>query len=372
MRRFLPIFVLLVLAIPASAEPPKREGFEVAVDNALQYLAGAQNPDGSWNSGQMFNGGVRGGSRDPAVSALCVMSFLSAGHVPGEGKYGSVVEKGIRFVAESQQANGVFAVQQFGMHVMYSHGICTLMVAEAIGLMPDRTEAGRLRKKLEAAVRLINSAQCRNGQGVGGWRYSITPADADLSVTAWQVMALRAAKNVGCDVPATIVDKAVEYVKRSQSTNGGYAYTPHGNVTLPCTGAGILSLELCGKEYHKSEASLNAADFLDRNIKNQARQGNQHYRQHQHFFYGVYYMSQAMFQIGGKYWEFYRQYLHWLLMHPDANQQRPGGFWTGVSGDDHGAGVNYSTSMAVLALTVEYRFLPIYQRGEEPEERTEK
>ena len=40
-----------------------------------------------------------------------------------------------------------------------------------------------------------------------------------------------------------------------------------------------------------------------------------------------------------------------------------------MSADDQMAGVNYCTAMAVLALTVEYRFLPIYQRGEEPEER---
>jgi hypothetical protein len=32
-------------------------------------------------------------------------------------------------------------------------------------------------------------------------------------------------------------------------------------------------------------------------------------------------------------------------------------------------GPAYSTAMAILALTVEYRFLPIYQRFEEPLER---
>ena len=97
----------------------------------------------------------------------------------------------------------------------------------------------------------------------GGWRYQITPGDADMSVTGWQVMALRAAKNVGCDVPATIIDKAVDYVKRSQDRNTwGFRYTPYGNVTLPCTGAGILSLELCHKQFHGSEESINAAQFL--------------------------------------------------------------------------------------------------------------
>src|SRR5204862_144561 len=38
-----------------------------------------------------------------------------------------------------------------------------------------------------------------------------------------------------------------------------------------------------------------------------------------------------------------------------------------AGGEARMVGPNYTTAMAVLALTVEYRFLPIYQRGEEPE-----
>lgn len=374
-KRTLPFAVLVALAGPARAEPPKREAFEVAVDNALAYLANAQNPDGSWNSGAFGRGGfgAGGGNRDPAISALSVMAFLSAGNVPGEGKYGPVIEKGVRFVCAQQQGNGVFA------GTMYSHGICTLMMAEVIGLLPDRAQAADLRKRLEGAVKLIKMAQAnRGGPNDGGWRYQPQPGEADMSVTAWQVMALRAAKNVGCDVSPTVIDRAVEYVKRSRDRGqtGGYCYTPFGHVTLACTGAAVLSLELCGKEYHRSTESLAAADFITQQLVAAAGGGNQggmrnaaHFRQQQHFFYGVYYTSQAMFQIGGKYWEWYRSYLHWLLLSAEANRQQPSGFWNAVSGDDQMAGVNYCTAMAVLSLTVEYRFLPIYQRGEEPEER---
>lgn len=363
LKRLLPILFLLAIAVPANAEPPKREAFEIAVDNAMNYLANAQNQDGSWTSGgAAFRGGFNAG-REPAVTALCVMAFLSSGHVPGEGKYGGNIERGIKYVSDSQQANGLFSGQQFGMTVMYSHGICTLMVAEVIGLTPDRQQAAKLRDQLTRAVKLINSAQSRNAPHTGGWRYSIEPRDSDISVTAWQVMALRAAKNVGCDVPATVVDRAVAYVKSCyDSTNGGYRYTLNSQATVPCTGASILSLELCGKEYHRSAQSLDAANYLcqKHNILNQNRP---------HFFYGIYYTAQAMFQIGGRHWDYYRQILHSLLLHPEQYAQRPGGFWTSRSHDDANAGTNYCTAMAVLALTVEYRFLPIYQRGEEPDER---
>jgi hypothetical protein len=371
-RVFLPTLAALALAPTAHAQARKREGFEVAIDNALEYLAKAQNADGSWSSGGGFGRMAGGGNRDPAVSALCVMAFLSAGHVPGEGKYGPVVEKGVRYVCEQQQRNGVFSAQNFGMTVMYSHGICTLMLAEVIGLMPDRREAAILRKRLEAAIKLIRYAQGKFGQHKGGWRYSIEPTDADLSVTAWQIMALRAAKNVGCDVPPDIIDSAVDYVKASRDpASGGYRYTRFGAVTVPCTAAGILSLELCGKEYHGSAESTNAANFIARQLApgDGANRRLADFSRHNHFFYGVYYTSQAMFQIGGEYWKWYRKYLHWLLTSPEAHAQHESGYWLGVSGDDRNAGVNYSTAMAVLALTVEYRFLPIYQRGEEPEER---
>ena len=48
--------------------------------------------------------------------------------------------------------------------------------------------------------------------------------------------------------------------------------------------------------------------------------------------------------------------------------QNDSGSWYRVDGDAEArmVGANYTTAMAVLALTVEYRFLPIYQRGEEP------
>jgi hypothetical protein len=367
MYRLLIPALLLAVANPANAEPRKREAFEVAVDRALERLKEHQNPDGSWNSGAGFGAG---GRRDPAVSALCVMAFLSAGHVPGEGPYGATIERGVRFVLSQQQPNGVFSGHQFGMTVMYSHGICTLMVAEVVGLMPDRAEAAALREQLVRGVKLIRYAQAKSGQVRGGWRYTIQPGDADISVTGWQVMALRAAKNVGCDVPPVTIADAVEYINKSRAQGGGYKYTLNGNTTVACTAASILSLELAGKEFHGSEESKVSAQYIVNRLApdRQVIQPN-NVRGQPHFFYGVYYTAQAMFQIGGDYWKWYRTYLHWLLLHPEGHPQQASGLWGGISGDDHQAGVNYSTAMAVLALTVEYRFLPIYQRGEEPEER---
>lgn len=343
----------------AAADRPEREAFDDAVDRGLEYLARSQNGDGSWSIS-------RRGGRDPAVTSLAVMAFLSAGHVPGEGRYGGAVDKGIKFVLEQQLRNGLIAGQVQGQMEMYQHGISTLMLAEAVGMLPDRREARRLREKLELAVAVILKAQVRNGEDRGGWRYTMRSFDSDISVTGWQLMALRAAKNVGCDIPAEYIELAAAYVKRCHDApTGGYRYTRFGATTIPCTGASVLSLALIEKDYCKSNDAYKAGSFLLKNPLNP---------QQPHFFYGIYYTAQAMFQLGEKpgetnYWANYRKTLHDHLLR--QNQPKAAGCWTGWGWDDANFGPNYCTAMAVLALTVEYRFLPIYQRGEEPGERGE-
>jgi hypothetical protein len=313
-----------------------------AVAKALEYLYESQSKsDGAWRLS---------GTKSPAATGLAVMAFLSAGHVPGEGKYGEAVAKGIRWVIKQQKGNGVIA--GFHGHEMYHHGICTIMLAEAAGMV-DGDLAKEVRTALEKAVKIILRAQRTAGEARGGWRYNVDSFDADMSVTGWQVMALRAAKNVGCDVPPAAIQNAVDYIKRSQDPRtGGFAYMPGHGYTVACTGTGILALELCGKDMHKSPEVLRAGACL---IK----------REHEpnwadtYFFYTIYYCSQATFQLGDNYWNTYGPKMKRVLL---ANQQ-PNGSW-GAGNGDSGNGEDYCTSMAVLALTVEYRFLPIYQREE--------
>ena len=358
---------------PAQAQPEPapvaalRDPVEDAVDRGLAHLARTQSKDGSWPSGA--NAPVLGRPRGPvatteregdcAITALAVMAFLSAGHVPGEGLYGDRLTAGIQFVARNQLKNGLFAGVNQGGVEMYYHGICTLMLAEVVG-MTDRKTAEEMRGRLQAAVKIILEAQRRNTTNDrGGWRYGIGGTDADLSVTGWQFLALRAAKNVGCDIPSERIDAALAYVKRCYNArSGGFTYTAYGMVTEPCTGVGILCLELGGKDTHQSPEALKAAGFLMENPITGASP---------HFFYGTYYIAQAMFQIGDDYWKGYRTRLHKSLLrsHPPSND---GAWGAGGSGDAR-HGTAYATAMAILALTVEYRYLPIYQRFEEPLER---
>ena len=322
-----------------------KEPIDKAVDDALAFLAITQDKtDGSWKSGN---------TRSPAATSLAVMAFLSAGHVPGEGKYGSTIEKGVRWVLQAQQPNGLIATDS-GQE-MYHHGISTLMLAEVAGMV-DGKLGEEVRRKLEKAVAIILKAQRTSGDESGGWRYTVQHSGgSDMSVTGWQVMALRGCKNLGCDIPAVRIDNAVDFIKRSQDKqSGGFRYTPHESVTVPCTGTGILALELCGKDRHHSSEALKAGYFLIKE-ENLPEWGKAH------FFYSLYYCSQATFQLGDNYWNVFKPKMHEVLL----RNQKSNGSWLGA-GYDANFGPNYCTAMAVLALTVEYRYLPIYQRDEEP------
>src|SRR3954468_14814114 len=79
-------------------------------------------------------------------------------------------------------------------------------------------------RKLELAIRKSISATLEmqawpklSAADRGGWRYidRLDQVDSDLSVTGWQLMFLRSARNSGFEVPADRVNDAVAFVKRS-------------------------------------------------------------------------------------------------------------------------------------------------------------
>jgi len=194
----------------------------------------------------------------------------------------------------------------------------------------------------------------------GGWRYEPKSPDADLSVSVWQVMALRSAKNAGLNVPGGAVQDAVEYLKRSYSvgssrrdrsrngSSGGFSYQPGSRQpTFAMTAAGLLAMQICG-QYEAPEVAGAAQWLADRPVEWKARW----------FFYGLYYYAQGMYQRGGEYGETARKTVQDLLL----AHQRPDGSWQSQDSTERSTGLVYATAMAVLSLSVKYHYLPIYQR----------
>ena len=265
---------------PESAKAAANPAADAAIRRALEHLKTTQKQSGAWDGGF---------GEATSITSLAVMAYLAAGHVPGApGPYRDTVERGVRYVLEHQHADGMLVSNNRG-GPMYCHGISTLMLAEVVGMIPDPALAERVQKALSRAVDVIVKSQDvkKGTEHAGGWRYQPNSNDSDISVTGWQVMALRAAKSAGCAVDSTRIDRAVRYLKRCAVKDGGFAYQPRQGPNNPRTGVGILALEICGT--HLTPEAVAGSKYL---LKHPPQWGSAY------FFYEAYYCSQAMFQIG--------------------------------------------------------------------------
>jgi hypothetical protein len=176
-----------------------------------------------------------------------------------------------------------------------------------------------------------------------GWRYNVGSTDADTTVSGAQMVALRAAANAGIAVPVETIRRGVAFYRSCYCQGGGFGYTGSSGPNEVRCGIGLLVLSLSG-EYRSPEAKA-SADWLFN--KGGIAPGSQH------FYYACYYCSQAMFQAGGKYWRQWNDTMTPVLI----ARQNPDGSWP-----TRGAGVVCDTAFALLAMEVNYGFLPIYQR----------
>lgn len=256
---------------------------------------------------------------------------------------------------DNQEPDGYFGRKDGSR--MYGHGITSLMLAEMLGMTADAKQDTVLRDKCHKAIDLILRAQKvpKNDNNRGGWRYSPDAGDSDMSVTVWQTMALRAARNAGFNVPKEAIDEAVRYIKRSYEPGrdarrggglGGFGYQGRGR-ELSTTAEGLLALLVCGD--YDSEEVKGASERLFRDpIKPGERW----------FFYTTYYYAQSMYQRGGKYATEGERIVSDVLLPLQSRE----GWWEGLGGEERGGGKVYATAMAVLSLAVKNHFLPIYQR----------
>ncbi len=343
LKRLLAIGLLLTAHLFSQeiADPVFREWrdkVDPAVENALQYLARVQRADGTFPEGYGDSTGI---------PALAGMAFLSKGHLPTEGPYAGALNRCIDLVLDSQRDDGVFEKGNAGTGPMYAHNIATLFLSEVSGMVdPGRQE--KIGRALPRALSVILRAQAvpKDERNRGGWRYHPGSTDSDTSCSGWALMALRSSKLNGAAVPDSAIDDAVAYLKRHQDPAAGcFGYSNRDDHNRSLTGMGLLCLELCGK--HGTPETIQAADYVMKTFHDLPGD--------QFEFYGNYYNAQAAFQIGGRYWTEYAPWMYATYL----QKQEADGSWPSRE-----AGRIYGTAMMVLAFTVPYRQLPIYQRDE--------
>jgi len=335
------------IAFSADEDEELNQQLDASIRRALSWLASEQQVSGAWTTSAFGD--------STATTALAIMSFLAGGHVPEEGPYGQHLTRAVGWLLSQQHANGLLVGKERSHGPMYSHGIATLMLAEIVGMV-DPTQSEKCRDALQKAIKLIIDAQNhpKSAEHDGGWRYQPTSGDSDLSVSAWQLLALRAAKDIGCDVPAENIDRAIAYIRRLHvKHDGGFGYMVGHGSSVTRSGTGIVALEVCGE--HRTEETLAAARLI---LSRPLTKGEPY------FYYGAYYCTVGMFKVGGDEWRQSREVFYRTIL----ELQDPTGYWKPEDGTEQQpgperqAGKVYSTSLSVLALAIEYGYLPIYQR----------
>jgi hypothetical protein len=317
---------------------------EAAVEAGLAWLARHQAGDGSW---QFDLSGCRcdGACRDPgtltgstASTAIALLPFLGAGSTHVDGPYHETVSRGIYYLLSRMQPTPRGG--DFCEGTMYGHGVTTLVLAEALGMTGDEMLVPSVRD----AVRFTATAQDLHG---GGWRY--LPGQAgDITVTAWQIAALKSAMLAGVEVPSPTIDGARRFLDRVQ-TQGGAAYGYRTPAAKPCTSAvGLLCRMYTGWG--------SGHEALHRGVTNLAKPGP-----HPTNIYQNFYLAQALLQLDHPVWPRWNAKNRDQLVASQARFGHEAGSWFFADHDTAPGGRLAHTALAVLTLEVYYRLLPIYR-----------
>jgi hypothetical protein len=272
---------------------------------------------------------------------------MANGHVPGDGRYGPTMRKALDVLVEEFPEDGYIGKVDGGR--MYGQGIITLTLAEACGIERDPERRRRMEQVLIRAVEVIVAAQNveKAPNHAGGWRYEPTSGDSDLSLSGWNMLALRSCNNIGISVRRECIDRAAEYVlKCYKKQEKGFTYQPGGSASPAMTGVGVLNLCLMDRA-GAPEVAGGSSYLMGVSLTDDTRFP----------YYSFYYVTHAAYQLGGTPWtKLWKANSDHLV----SRQQEDGGWPKSHSGEEPGR--IYATAMAVLTLSTPNGLLPVHQR----------
>jgi len=351
---------------------------ELALERGLEWLARNQGPQGNWDSD------------DLGLVSTGVLAFLAAGHMPGRGKYGEVVDRALKYVVRSAKPSGLLNIsgEKNGsarnvQRDMYNHGLSTFVLGQGHGMTNDP----QIGKVLDLALKFIYHNQCRDG----GWRYEAQAekqlAGSDLSLAVMQAKAIRSAVDSGLEVPEDVIRLAIRNVQlhyspknrvfdplqpKNREGEGQFTYGKHGSGdTVAMAAAGVVCLQEFG-EYGDWRIEKNMAVIRDAVL----RQQKEHQRDGHLGFdfpgskdsgraYTLYYVGQALYQVGGENWRNcygpLRDRVTRTQIHKPQSPAEDGCWYDTMVGGKPGQ--LYGTAVACFILAMPNRYLPILQEG---------
>ncbi len=348
---------------------------EASVAAGLKFLGHHQAGDGHWSLhefnrhareklfpvGKVFTDNCTGMSsrkNDIAATGLVLLAFQAAGQSTRPSKtsetdYANSVKGGLNYLIRKQDASSGY----FG-DGMYAHGIATIAMCEAYAMTSDQ----KLKVSAQRGIDYIDASQDKSG---GGWRYS--PGEAgDLSVTGWQIMALKSGQMSGLSVKEATMKKAEFFLKSCEVKDGGrkhtggYCYLPDGGESASMTAVGMLCAQYLGATPLNPEL-LKGTQILRASPPNTTKN-----------LYYEYYATQVMHHMGGDNWKIWNEgrgeskgIRDTLLAKMDLGNTIPAqrGSWDKEGFDTANSGGRImATALSLLTLEVYYRHLPLYRR----------
>lgn len=336
---------------------------EKAVVRGLDWLQSVQSGNGSWGAGKSRSMTAR--QERARLTGLALLAYLAHGETPQSEAYGETVQRAIQYLLNEQdEKTGRFCPfsKTVGSHDdigVYGHAIATYALAEAYGL----THAPVLKQPLERGVRVIIDGQ----QEGGGWDHRYQHEKwSDLSVSGWQVQALKAAQVAEPNIQGLeeALQKSVAFVQGMHEGGGRFFYRvgnkkPSGGLDY-MTGAAVLCMQLAGRG-DAPEVKAGLGYLRDKECSDWAA-GWEKTGKNKSFniAYEWYYNTQAIFQKGGAKWSSWNNKFAPMLI----GAQDASGAWKPPSeaAEKISKDIIYTTTFCTLSLEVYYRILPTFKK----------
>lgn len=324
---------------------------EDAMALALRWIAEHQHIDGGWSFRLADEEGpCHGQCRNPiinledsplprtAATGLAMLAFMGAGNTHKTGPYSENVRRGIYYLRSQAREMSLGTDLQNGS--MYGHGIATLALAEAYVLTSDPD----LVDLLKGTTFFCSGAQHTSG----GWGY-MPGSPPDITLTGWQIVALKTAEQRGIKIPTQVFPNAKKYIGTlADETRIRYGYkTPEPK--LSTTAIGVLLQLYFGMLPGQTEIR-EALNWIASEGPSQTN---------------VYYNYYAMLAMHHSRHQESMRFAKTLRDHLIATQEKSGherGSWHFEDRYGSVGGRLYTTAMCALILQTPYRYIPLYDR----------
>jgi hypothetical protein len=354
---------------PGPAPTIEPDKLETSIGRGIGFLLARQNSNGSWGSPRNTKGSniyapvpsAHHGFR-VAITGLCVSALIEAG-----GKTPAVIksiERGEAYLAEDLPKVKRSALRALYNNWAHAYGLSAL--ARMYNRLPDdKVRQEQILKLAEGQIDLLKRFESLGG----GWGYyefdyhTQKPfAKTTSFLTASVLVALQEIRQIGVDVPQTMIDRAKAAIILQQNPNFTYTYSRSwtkrraGIINLPAGSLGRsqacnLALRMSGDKRITDEL---LQIWLDRIC---ARNGwlsrsRKFPRPHESWFaiagyfyyYGHFYAAECIKQLPPNGQGFYQDHLAKILM---DIQEKDGSWWDFPLYDYH---QQYGTAMAIMSL----------------------